>query len=169
MRAGARRAAPTPRLMSWSYLNKACRRAEPPALRRSGPGSLGRTFGSGSPGPLGRRRLARRPRGCGGGLSGRTLGVHEALAAEDAALLDHQDLGGDVPVDPAAPCQLGLSLHEDVPLEPAGHGHAVGADVGLDLALRAQHDVALGVDLALHLAVDAKRAGGHERPLELGP
>src|SRR6266511_1019312 len=145
MRAGARRAAPTPRLMSWSYLNKACRRAEPPALRRSGPGSLGRTFGSGSPGPLGRR-----------GLSGRTLGVHEALAAEDAALLDHQDLGGDVPVDPAAPCQLGLSLHEDVPLEPAGHGHAVGADVGLDLALGAQHDVALGVDLALHLAVDAK-------------
>ena len=60
-----------------------------------------------------------------------------------------------------------LALHGDVALEPAGHGDVLRADVGLDLALRREDDVAVGVDLALHLPVDPQATRRRRRSLEL--
>src|SRR5918994_1688996 len=114
---------------------------------------------------LGCRALRR----CRGGLLrwGRLL-IHDRLPLEDAALLDDEGLRGDVAVHPPAPRELGPPLDEDRALEPAGHHDVLRADVRLDLALRGEQDVALGVDLPPHLPVDPQRPGGHDRALELG-
>src|SRR6185369_5862528 len=50
--------------------------------------------------------------------------------------------------------------------EAARHAHVLGADVRFDLALRRQGDVAIGVDLALDLAVDPQTAGRHDVALQ---
>src|SRR5262245_9138629 len=128
--------------------------------RMSSTSDLGRVRRLGG-GPLVRLRygLAR--------LSG--LLVHDRLSLEDAALLHDERLGGDVPVDTAAARELRAALHVDRTFEPPGHHHVLRPDVGLDLALWRQQHVALGVDLALHLPVDAQRPRRDHRALELGP
>src|SRR5512133_3188189 len=110
-------------------------------------------------GNLGGLRLARRL----GGLL-----VHDALALEDRALLDHEGLARDVAVHTSAACDLGATLHHDVALEPAGHRAVLRADVRLDLALRAERAVAVRGDLTLDLPVDPTRPGRDHRGLVLG-
>ena len=85
---------------------------------------------------------------------------------EDAAFLDDEGLRRDVAVDAAAAGEVRLALHDEVALELAGHAHVLRADVGLDLALRRQGHVAVGVDLALDLTVDAQVAGRDDVALE---
>src|SRR5207247_1602080 len=111
-------------------------------------------------------RAGRSRRGLSGGGARRGARVHDALPMEDAALLDHEGLGGDVPVDTTAASEVRLPLDEDVALETAGDADVLSADVGLDLALWRQADVAVGVDLTLHLAVDPERARGDEVALQ---
>src|SRR4029453_1421705 len=142
------------------------RRARP-LRNRSGSSRIARTSSTLDLGllGLGRRSLRR----CRGGLlrRGRLL-IHDRLPLEDAAILDDQRLRRDVAVPPPAPCELGPPLDEDRALEPAGHHDVLRADVRLDLALRREQDVALGVDLPLHLSVDPQRPRGHGRAFELG-
>ena len=71
-----------------------------------------------------------------------------------------------LPVDAAAAREVRLALHDDVALEAPGHAHVLRADVGLDLGLRGQGDVAVGVDLPLDLAVDPEAPGRHDVALE---
>src|SRR6185436_17443977 len=143
-----------------------CRRARP-LRNRSGSSRIARTSSTLDLGllGLGRRALWR----CRGGflLRGRLL-IHDRLPLEDAALLDDEGLRGDVAVHAPAPGELGPPLDQDRALEPAGHHDVLRADVRLDLALRREQDVALGVDLPPHLPVDPQRPGGHDRALELG-
>src|SRR5918995_2527293 len=142
------------------------RRARP-LRNRSGSSRIARTS---STLDLGLRGLGRRAlrRGRGGLLRLGRLLIHDRLPLEDPALLDDEGLRGDVAVHAPAPGELGPSLDEDRALEPAGDHDVLRADVRLDLALRGQQDVALGVDLPPHLPVDPQRPGGHDRALELG-
>src|SRR5207244_6785447 len=97
----------------------------------------------------------------------RRRAVHDALAMEDAALLHHEGLRRDVPLDAAAAGEVRLALRDQVALEPAGNAHVLGPDVGLDLALRGQRYVAVCVDLPLHLSVDPQGACRDDGTLEL--
>src|SRR5207244_5417192 len=67
----------------------------------------------------------------------------------------------------AAAGEVRLALRDQVALEPAGNAHVLGPDVGLDLALRGQRDVAVCVDLPLHLSVDPQGACRDDGTLEL--
>src|SRR5512132_804027 len=141
------------------------RRARP-LRNRSGSSRIARTSSTLDLGLLGLGRRALRR--CRGGLLLRRLLIHDRLPLEDGALLDDEGLRGDVAVHAPAPRELGPPLDQDRALEPAGHHDVLRADVRLDLALRREQDVALGVDLPLHLPVDPQRPGGHDRALELG-
>src|SRR5512132_2253407 len=160
----ARRRSSSSRIVSTASAR--LRRARP-LRNRSGSSRIARTSSTLDLGllGLGRRPLRRRR----GGLlrRGRLL-IHDRLPLEDAAILDDQGLRRDVAVHAPPPRELGPPLDEDRALEPAGHHDVLRADVRLDLALRREQDVALGVDLPLHLPVDPQRPGGHDRALELG-
>ena len=65
---------------------------------------------------------------------------------------------------PRARCALPFTTM--LPLKRAGHGDVLRADVGLDLALRRERDVAVGVDLALDLPVDPQAPGRDDVALE---
>src|SRR5438093_747161 len=94
--------------------------------------------------------------------------IHDALPLEDAALLDDQRLRRDVALHPSAPVELGTALHLDASLEPSGHRDVLRLDVRVHLALRREHHIALGADLALHLAVHAEGPRRDDGTLELG-
>ena len=66
---------------------------------------------------------------------------------EDAALFDDERLRRDVAVDATTSSEVCLAFHGDIPLETTGDGDVLSADVGLDLALRRERDVAVGARL----------------------